>query len=307
MSTQGRRLTTPAAGLLLRLYPEAWRKRYRTEVLALIEEDPPSPRGLASLVLGAADAHLRPGRSWNVIPAQARMRLSIGAIFCCWTVLSLNGIGFQKDTEDVGFATAAGRHPLLSIAHDAVVAGALLGALAIALGGLPLVWQALRESHRRADRRLTLALLSPVLALAAFAALTVLLVVISPARNGHFTASFVLLFQAPWRIGGWTCAAVCALAPRVVMARVEPGTRALRRASLAAPVLALAMVTITLGLTVYACALPLQAASLAAEGTAPFGAGTGVMLALDAVAAAIATVTGLIASRRALGAALTRP
>jgi uncharacterized protein YjeT (DUF2065 family) len=300
------RLAPSSARLLVGLYPDAWRKRYRTEVVALVEEDPPRLRGLTSLVIGAADAHLRPKGKWSVTSPQTRMRLSLGAIFCCWIALSLNGIGFQKDTEDAGFATAGEHHPLLAIAHGAVVAGAALGALAIAVGGLPLVWQALYQTYTRRDRRLALLLLSPALALAAFAALTWLLVTISPVRHDGFPPGFVLSVQAPWRIGGVLCAVMCALAPRLVMARVELGAAPLRRASLTTAALAIAMGAVTLGLTVYACALPLQAPSLAAESTAPVGAGTGAMLALYAAAAWIASALGLVASRRALGAALRR-
>ncbi len=303
MTGGGHRLATRAARLLLGLYPQAWRERYLTEVMALVEEDPPGLRGLTTLVVGAADAHLRPAGNWSLTSPQTRMRLSLGAIFCCWIVLSLNGIGFQKDTEDPPFASAGHRHPLLAIAHDAVLSGALLGALAIAVGGLPLVWQALRQTYARGDRRLGLLLLSPALALAAFAALTWLLVTISPARHDGFPPGFVLGVQAPWRIGGFLCAAVCALAPRLVMARMELGAAALRRASLTTVALAVAMGAVTLGLTVYACALPLQASSLASESTAPVGAGTGVMLALYAAAAWIASALGLVASRRALRAA----
>ncbi len=306
MSTASERLRTSTAGLLLRLYPEPWRARYGLEVLALVEEDPPCVRGLASLVVGAADAHLRPRRGWRAVSPQTRMRLSIGAIFCCWIVMSLNGIGFQKDTEEASYAGAGRHHPLLAISHDAIVAGAVLGALAIAAGGLPLVWQALRQAYTRRERRLALALLSPALAVGAFAALTWLLVEIAPQRHGHFPLSFVLLFQTPWRVGGWMCAAVCALAPRMVMARVEMPARALRRASFAAVVLTIAMAAIALGLTVYALALPLQAGSLAAQSTAPIGASTGAMLALYALAAWLAGGLGLLACRRALGAALAR-
>ena len=39
------------ARVLLGLYPEAWRERYRSEVSALVEDDPPGVRGLASLLV----------------------------------------------------------------------------------------------------------------------------------------------------------------------------------------------------------------------------------------------------------------
>ncbi|MHB8242422.1 MAG: hypothetical protein ACYDHN_10570 [Solirubrobacteraceae bacterium] len=293
-----------AARALLLAYPQPWRTRYEPEVLALLDDDPPSLGGLASLIAGAADAHLRPRRGWRgALSPTTRMRLSIGGLFCCWIVLCLNGIGFQKDTEDPGFIAAGARHPLLAVAHGTVVAGAVLGGLAIAVGGLPLLWQGVRQALRGRDVRLGLALLSPVGALIAFAALTWLLMRIAPGRHGHFPVGFVLLFQAPWRLAGWLCAAVCALAPRIVMARTPIRSRELRRASYAGAALALAMVVVTGGLVIYACALVVQAGGLAGMSTGPVGASTGVMLILYAATACLVSALGLTASKRALRAA----
>jgi len=54
------------------LYPQPWRERYASEMGALLEEDPPSPRGLLSLLGGALDAHLRPQAGWRAaIPPDA--------------------------------------------------------------------------------------------------------------------------------------------------------------------------------------------------------------------------------------------
>lgn len=307
MSTIYQGLCKWTARVLVQLYPEPWRKRYETEVQALLDDDPPGLGGLVSLLAGAADAHLRPRRTWSAtVSTTTRMRLSIGGLFCCWIVLSLNGIGFQKDTEDPRFISAGTTHPLLGIAHGAVVAGSLIGALAIAVGGLPLVWHAVRQALRERDTRLRIALLSPALALLALAAFTWLLITIAPGRHGHFPLSFVLMFQLPWRVAGWLCAAVCALAPRMVMARTQLPPRALRRASLAGAALALGMIVITLAMIVYTGALVLQSGTLAGESTGPVGASTGAMLVLYALVACLASAIGLTASRRALSAASAR-
>lgn len=45
---------------LLRLYPRAWRERYGDELLALLEDRPPSPLDLIDLARGAFDARLHP-------------------------------------------------------------------------------------------------------------------------------------------------------------------------------------------------------------------------------------------------------
>jgi len=45
---------------ILRLYPRAWRERYGDELLALLEDRPPSPLDLIDLTRGAFDARLHP-------------------------------------------------------------------------------------------------------------------------------------------------------------------------------------------------------------------------------------------------------
>ena len=45
---------------LIRLYPSPWRARYEAELVALLEERPPTRRDLLDLVLGAVDARLHP-------------------------------------------------------------------------------------------------------------------------------------------------------------------------------------------------------------------------------------------------------
>jgi hypothetical protein len=47
---------------LLWLYPEPWRRRYRLEMEALLEQTPATPRGLLDLLRGAVDAWLHPPR-----------------------------------------------------------------------------------------------------------------------------------------------------------------------------------------------------------------------------------------------------
>jgi hypothetical protein len=43
---------------ILRLYPSAWRDRYREEMESILDERPPGPFEMLDLVLGALDAHL---------------------------------------------------------------------------------------------------------------------------------------------------------------------------------------------------------------------------------------------------------
>jgi hypothetical protein len=47
--------------LMVFLYPRRWRRRYRDELLALLDEHRPGPRTVANLALGALGTHLDPG------------------------------------------------------------------------------------------------------------------------------------------------------------------------------------------------------------------------------------------------------
>ncbi len=174
------------ARALVVLYPEPWRERYGDEMRALIEDDPPRLRGLGSIVLGAANAHLRPLAVWRTTtPATSRMRASISGMFCCWIALSVAGAGFQKETEDPPYAIAGHQHTVLSAARDLVLAGALLGAAVIALVGLPLCWRAVRQAYLERDVRLTLALALAPAAIGSFALLTGALVRLARGNPEH--------------------------------------------------------------------------------------------------------------------------
>jgi hypothetical protein len=303
VSRPGRRLSaTRLGGLLVALYPEPWRARYEEEVRGLLEDDPPSPRGLLSLLWGALDAHVRPQRSWRDSASPAtRMRMSVGALFACWLLLSLAGIGFVKVTE--GLSPVEASHPLLRVAHVAIGAGAVLGALAIAVGGLPLVWQALVRAVREREARLILLLCSPVLAAALLAGFTLTLGAIAPSRQEGFPASFVLAFPVPLMLAGLAFTLVCGLAPKAVMRRTAPDARMLRRACLAGLVLAGAMIVVTAGLALYAADLWGSSLSAGAPASGPFGASVRMTLCLDLIPAALALGAGLVAARRALRAA----
>jgi hypothetical protein len=287
-------------GLLVGLYPQAWHQRYREEVLALLEDDPPGGRGLASLLLGAADAHLRPRSSWSAgtSPPQ-RISLAIGGAFCCWIALAVVGAGFQKETEEPAFFAAARAHPVLAVAHAVIVAGAALGALAIAVGGLPLVWQALCQARASHERRLIALLLLPLVAIGAFAGLTWLLLAVAPATGAQPRTALALGLIAPWWLAGLACAISCAVAPRLVLRRVPVGIRSLGRAALACVLLAVAMVLITLALVAYDIALILQAPTLSAESGGPIWPTTGVTLAAGAIVAALTTALAVLSATRA--------
>ncbi|MGH2832041.1 MAG: hypothetical protein ACRDK2_04635 [Solirubrobacteraceae bacterium] len=294
---------TRSGRVLLGLYPEPWRARYGQEILELLEDDPPAALGLASLVLGAARAHIRPQRGWQEAAGrETLMRLAVGAMFACWIAISVAGIGFQKETEDSPYGWAAAHHPLLGIAHGVIIAGAGLGALSIAVGGLPLLWEALRAARARREPRLLLLICAPALALLALIAVTGVLLLVAPRRNG-FPASFVLSILVPWVLAIWAFAAVCALVPRAVLARIEPTPQALRRACLAGLALAGAMYLVAGGLITYAISLTVSSPLLAVSPTGPLGTSTAAMIGVEAGVAATMALCGGIAALRGRRAA----
>jgi len=287
---------------LLALYPEPWRKRYGEEIAALLEDDPPGARGLASLLGGAADAHLRPQRCWrDGLPAATAIRLSVGALFACWILVSVAGSSFGKLTEHMDRTEHA--QPLLIAARDMITIGAFLGAAAVAIGGLPLVWQALTAAVRRRDRRLAALLATPALAGGLLLALAAVLLLAAPSRHGHFPAAFVLGVLLPLGLGVLACALVGALAPKAVMRRAQPPLGLLRLAAWAGQALAVAILLVTAGLALYVPAL-WSAGGAGAALSGPFGASTRVTLLLALAGALLATGPALIAATRARRAVL---
>jgi len=295
-------LRRAAGHLLVGLYPLAWRQRYGAEMHALIDDDPPGARGAASLVHGAAAAHLDPPRRLSATPAE-RMRLSVTAVFMCWMAISIAGAGFQKETEELPFGWAARAHPLLAIARDVIIAGAIVGVAAITVGGLPLLLHALNVAYRRRDRRLIALLALPGVAAAGFALVTVAAAAAVASSGGGPPAAGPVALALAWQAAGVVCVGACALAPRLVLARIEAPPWMLKLAAVASVPLAAAMVAITLAIAGYDVELYLRAPSLAAQsGVGPFPT-TGVALALAAAAAAVSAALALLAAMRARRAA----
>jgi hypothetical protein len=143
---------------LLRCYPAAWRDRYEAEMTSVLEEHRVTCATWLDLVRGALDARFDPTFSKGGMMA-ARLRRSEIIVFCSFIAYLLAGIGFQKMTEEVDKAGIMSAHAAVGIGYYAVIAGAVIAALAIAAGALPLAWSTLRQAanERRVD---LLALLS---------------------------------------------------------------------------------------------------------------------------------------------------
>jgi hypothetical protein len=146
-------MTRRVARFTVNLYPLAFRRRYRDELLALLEQTPVRLHTLLDLLLGALDAHLRPyDGPTGALSTGERLRASTSGVLACWVIFAAAGFGFYKTTEDPPFSGAEHTHPLLGSAHAAIQVVATVASLAVILGALPLVARALAQSRR--DRSL---------------------------------------------------------------------------------------------------------------------------------------------------------
>ena len=133
----------------LALYPLAFRRRYGDEMLALVEDSPPSSRATFDLLWGAAIAHVRPsvGISAALSP-EDRLRGTSSGVLACWIAFAAGGLGFYKTTEDHPFSKAGDAHLAVGGAHTAIQILAVIASIAVIAGALPLVVPALRQARR---------------------------------------------------------------------------------------------------------------------------------------------------------------
>ncbi len=98
---------------LIRLYPQAWRDRYESEFLGILEARPPSRRDRLDIVRGALDARLHPeipgrpktpGRSRQTAGWAAATSVLAGVTYLAWVGLAMRDFrGWdQGEPESVG-------------------------------------------------------------------------------------------------------------------------------------------------------------------------------------------------------------
>jgi hypothetical protein len=152
---------------LLRLYPRAWRRRYRAEMEAMLDELPLTPRGTLDLAMGVVDAHLHP-------PHESRRRralLRVAGLLAWFAALLGARLAIAAAT-----GLLAPVSPLLAGAADAVLAAALAVSV--------LLWRS------RLDRRLAVPA-AAVLAIAGAGALGPAL--LAGAREAVWAAALAML------------------------------------------------------------------------------------------------------------------
>jgi hypothetical protein len=152
--TASRRLRL--AALVLRLYPAAWRERYGDEMLAVLEQHRATPRTWLNLGMGALDAHLHHDLlTGKVVPMLQRLRSGAIATFCAIVIFGV-AIAFLGRTTDPQppFDAVAHAHPEIGLAFSIIQYAADAAALALLVGGIPILISAFRRTVLRNHRNL---------------------------------------------------------------------------------------------------------------------------------------------------------
>ncbi|GER89504.1 hypothetical protein KDW_36660 [Dictyobacter vulcani] len=161
--------------LLLCLYPRVWRARYEDEFLVVLSSRPLSLREGIDIIRGAFDAHLHPCFGTIEMPSPEKMRRmyvllrsSLLTIFCAYVAFILAGLSFQKMTEAAAFQEVARTQDMVGLTFSLVVIGAVVALLAVLVGGVPILFAAIKFAlvRRRAGPLIGLAV--PVLAFVSF-------------------------------------------------------------------------------------------------------------------------------------------
>lgn len=292
---RGRSLRFWLARGALELYPLAYRERYREELSALLEDCPATVGTVFDLLFGALDAHLRPGRL--VASPSERMRGTISAAVVLWIAVTLVGAAFAKTTEDSPFRAAEAAHPVLGGVRVAVIVLAVVGGLAVILGGGPVAISIVRQAWDGRSRELRRAVAAPLVATACFAASTAVVAVIASGTHGNTTPLSNVAFVV-WVALGVCAAAVCALGARWALQNARLGLSTLALAGAGAWLLARIIAALTIAIALYTVLLSVYAGNLQNLSNTPLQVPTSVSLALEVAALFVIAVLAFVTARR---------
>jgi hypothetical protein len=261
-------VTKRLAQIGLSLYPLAFRRRYGEEMRELLEKRPATFLTVLDVWRGALLAHVRPpaGIAEQLDPAD-RVRASASGVLACWVAFAAAGAWFANTTEDGPFSVAGYRHILLSGSHEIVQVLAIAASLLVLAGAAPLVVAALAEARRRPALRLIVSL--PPLAVLLFAGLTGLLAALAHREHSQGPGTLGGLALIAWALAGLACGAVCVVASRRALFAAHVSRGPLLRAYACGTLLTAAMAMITLAVCLYAIALMVDSAHLAASANGP--------------------------------------
>jgi hypothetical protein len=284
--------------LVLKLYPEAWRKRYESEMSVLLEDDPPSLRATLDLLRGAALAHLH---ALGGLSPLERARNSVSGVIGAFICFCFAGSAFAKTTEDFAFQAAGRAHGLLGDAHYAVLIGALVAVGLLTCAAVPLAWRSIAEARRTRSRALVRLVALPPVALLAWAASVGILALWLSAHHHHSADLGAWLLLALSGAVTLAAAVCCWAAPRAILRRLEVARTPLAVATYALAGVAACMWAVAIATAVYLAAILADAPVLAASGDGPGAFSlTDVDIALELAAMlALSAVAALSAARGA--------
>ena len=140
---------------LLRCYPRAWQKRYKDEMIEVLQHITITLWTLFDLLIGALDARLHP----DLLPERittmtTRLRNSEIMIFCAFIVYGVAwfAIRFVRDPLPP-WEAAIQAHPVIQIMLMVVDAFGLLALATLIAGGIPVLYVALRNALRNGNRQ----------------------------------------------------------------------------------------------------------------------------------------------------------
>ena len=263
-------------------------RRAGTEVSAATAIRVPSTaRAVASVAWCALPAWIWPPAHLLDRPALIRASLATGLV--AWSLLTGLGLVFAQLTQFQGFRPPG--HPVVGWAYATFDAALAVSVAVAGLGGLPLWLLMLRRAHRERRRRVTLYLLLPLIAPAAFLAGLSITVRLVGGADGVSPAYFGII-----TLVGFGMATLAAAGPGLAMRRLQPRGAALRLAAAAGGVAAAASVVAAAAIIVAVTGLCLWARGFAGYHHTAI---PGVYLALVAVATAVTAVSAARCSRAA--------
>jgi len=291
-------MTRRLAQLILLCYPLAFRRRYGEEMRALLDETPTRAATVLDLSRCALAAHLHPPASLaDVVNIGDRLRASTSGVLACWVAFAAAGFGFYKTTEDSPYQSAGNSHLLLGGAHLTIQILAILASVAVLAGALPLSVLALHRARRQRSLRMLVSL--PIAAVAVFAGLTGLLILVAHSQPSQHPSTAGGVAFIVWGLAGLACSAVCVLASRRALFAVPVARRWLLVAFACGALVTAAMAAMAIATAIYTIALSVDASALAAEPNGPLQAtSVSVSLVLLLVVMILAGTLAATATRR---------
>lgn len=289
-------------GLLLRLYPRAWRVRYGAELEDLIlasSDGRVSWRVRLDVAAGALRERLRAAGLAGDPPPAERARGGVLLVLCSWALFVVGGVGVQKFSEHWQAATPAADRALPAGSFDSLFVIAVVASALVVTGtalALPAFVQLLRDGGWPLVRgRLVAAVTLTVVAGGFLAGLATWGHRLTESqRNGgdhaYIGLGVVTLLLLLACLAAWTAAAV-ACARRVHLSR-----RLLAAEAALATAVAVSMAAMTVATALWWAALARTAQPSFFGGASPVApqllVATALMLA--------ATASGAIGARQAL-------